>query len=157
MSREDILDLIAPPVEVPLKFVSWVESTCEEHSPQIENLGDAVKVVTNVACAEELLNIKVVTYQHKESGMYLNVSESTVSLIVCKSGVKVFRRHLDGDLPTIPENLLPHLEFVSGISQLPVMRKAKEAPATPQTTASYDYVIPATNRVLYNIPAGNIW
>lgn len=63
-----MLDLIAPPTEVPEKLIEWVEDVCAGHPNKIDNFGDAVKVETDVACAEQLLNIKTVYYQHKKSG-----------------------------------------------------------------------------------------
>lgn len=76
---------------------------------------------------------------------------SCITIII---GTKVIRRHLDGALPTIRPDLAEYVEFVSGISQLPVMRQAKVAPPDFAPDASYDYVIPATTRALYGIPAG---
>src|SRR4051794_25905094 len=70
--------------------------------------------------------------------------------------MKVVRRHLDGALPTVREDLAMHLDFISGISQLPVVRNTKEGPINPlEPAAALDYVIPASCRALYNIPVGS--
>jgi len=135
LTKEEILNIVAPEPEVPLKFVRWVEEECAAFPKHIENYGDAVKVTTTVACAEKLLKIKMAVYQHK------------------KSGVKVVRRFLDGALPSVRADLQQYLEFVSGISQLPVLRQEKNAPVKAPAPA-LDFVIPATARALYSIPAG---
>jgi len=68
MSRQEILDLIAPPKEIPVKFVSWVQSVCGAAVYSVENMGDAVRVVSTVDCAKTLLNIDIVIYEHIETG-----------------------------------------------------------------------------------------
>jgi len=73
------------------------------------------------------------------------------------TGKQAIRRDLNGPHPSVPAELEPFLDFVSGISDLPVLRKSYSVPLSKvNKPLDWDYVVPATARALYNVPEGGL-
>jgi len=135
MTRDQILDMIAPEPQVTEKIINFLKQECPEFG--FENLRDAIKVFGPVHCAEKAFGVRIMKYVYK------------------KSGYTVLRRHIEDRHPVFPMHIQAHIEFMTGVSALPKVRKDLPKRSIKKVGADiYNFNIPATMRQLYNIPAG---
>jgi tripeptidyl-peptidase-1 len=135
LDKKTILDLISPPDQVSTSIASWFEEVCSSGLKSIENRRDSLKISSTIACAEESLLIKLFAYKHKPSGYV------------------TYRRDLFGSFPRLPQEFNEHIDFVSGLGQLPKVRKNKHS-SIVNDAQTFAFNIPDTMRRVYQIPEG---
>jgi len=135
MSKDEILDIVAPPSYVPERIIEFFQNQCPEFG--FENLKDSIKVFGPVHCAEKAFGVRIMKYVYE------------------KSGYTVFRRHIKDSHPVFPIKIQEHISFLTGVSALPKVRRDLMNKSPHKVMAdTYNFNIPDTARYLYNIPAG---
>jgi len=142
MTKEEVYDMIAPPIEDSERVANYFRSSCE--GIKIKNHRDMLRIIAPVHCVETIFDIKMKVYKH------------------IKNDVKIIRK--DVSLPNIkvPIEIKEDVELITGISVFPIPRLSKEVP-TPgskvktsedKVDATYGFIIPEHIRDVYNIPVG---
>jgi len=142
MTREEVYDMIAPPIEDSERVANYFRSACE--GIKIKNHRDMLRITAPVNCVETIFDIKMKAYKHVEND------------------VRIIRK--DVSLPNIkvPVEIKEDIELITGISVFPIPRLHKEVPrpgtkvitSEDRVDATYGFIIPQHVRDVYNIPAG---
>jgi tripeptidyl-peptidase-1 len=131
-SLNELMDIIAPPVDVQQTVEKWLRSA--GGVKKLINYRDAFEVVMTGKAATKLFKTQFYLFEHEES--------------------KAQRvRQVSGFV--VPEYIKQHIDFVSGLTDFPYVRP-KKFNTTGSPDASYKFVIPQTIRNVYDIPAGTV-
>jgi len=137
-SREQILALIAPPASVQEDIINWVNEVSFTLLPEnrkkveIRNLGDVIHVKGPVELAEKLFQTELYSFTKTEDTSF------------------ALERHL-GSL-SIPTNLYPHIDMITGITNFPPPSRPPRKKTTQEKIAENICNVPYSIKNLYSVP-----
>jgi subtilase family serine protease len=146
MTREEISELVNPPVAVQKAVLRWIHSVAstmpEDQVIDVDNQGEAIVVKATVAFVEKLFRTE----------MYLFHNERNNAIMA---------KHL-GSL-SIPVDLVDHIKLVTGITELPPIKntdlwyqnrpkKVEQDNLATRQTPDNECNVPYTIKNLYNVP-----
>jgi len=142
MTREEVYDMIAPPLEVSERVARHFKTQCAK--AKIINNRDMLKITAPVHCVEKIFSTKMKVYKHVEKS------------------VQIIKKDVSLPVITVPKEIENDIEMITGISAFPIPRLHKEIPkegskvttAEDRATATYGFIIPQHVRYVYNIPVG---
>lgn len=113
MTKEEVLETIAPPRHVSEKIIRYLEKKCIDFS--FRNNIDSIVVQGPAYCAEMLFGLPLVEYRNIETGK------------------KIVRTANVDKIPTLPDELQQYVSHISGLTGLPPQKKTRVMQVGEQT------------------------